>query len=61
LSVLPACLLFKKTTCSAFISGLLSTRRIVFTAEETEQILNVNHGTFFGAAERPQNRKPLLK
>ncbi len=44
-----------------FVNGLLSTGKIVFTAEEAGQALNVNHGAFLDAAERLQHRKLLLK
>lgn len=46
---------------SDFINGLLSTGRIVFTAEEAEQALNVEHGAFLDAAERLQHRRLLVR
>lgn len=46
---------------SNFVTGLLSTGRIVFTAEEAEKTLNVEHGAFLDAAERLQRRRRLLK
>ncbi len=51
----------KKIKLSDFINSLLSTGRTVFTAEEAEQALDVNHGAFLDAAERLQHRQLLLK
>ena len=50
-----------RSKLSDFVNGLLSTGRIVFTAEEAEQALNVEHGAFLDAAERLQHRSLLLK
>ena len=46
---------------SDYINSLLSTGRIVFTAEEAELALSVDHGAFLDAAERLQRRGLLLK
>ena len=50
----------KRSTLSSFVSGLLSSGRMVFTAEEAEQALGVEHGAFLDAAERLQRREALL-
>ena len=50
----------KRSTLSSFVSGLLSSGRTVFTAEEAEQALGVGHGAFLDAAERLQRREALL-
>ena len=52
---------YYRSKLSDFVNGLLSTGRIVFTAEEAEQALNVEHGAFLDAAERLQRRRLLLK
>ena len=50
----------RRSALSGYVSGLLSTGRTVFTAEEAEQALGVGHGAFLDAAERLQRRKALL-
>ena len=50
----------KRSALSGYVSGLLSTGRTVFTAEEAEQALGVGHGAFLDAAERLQRRKALV-
>ena len=50
----------KRSPLSGYVSGLLSTGRTVFTAEEAEQALGVGHGAFLDAAERLQRRKALV-
>jgi len=50
----------QRSALSGYVSGLLSTGRAVFTAEEAEQALGVGHGAFLDAAERLQRRKALL-
>lgn len=50
----------QRSALSGYVSGLLSTGRTVFTAEEAEQALGVGHGAFLDAAERLQRRKALL-
>lgn len=51
----------RRSKLSGFVSSLLSTGRVVFTAEEAEQALNIKRGAFLDAAERLQRRKLLLK
>ena len=46
---------------SNYINSLLSTGKIVFTSEEAELALGVEHGAFLDAAERLQRRRLLLK
>ena len=50
----------QRPVLSNYISGLLSTGRTTFTAEEAEDALEVAHGAFLDAAERLQRRKALL-
>lgn len=50
----------QRSALSSYVSGLLSTGRTVFTAEEAEQTLGVGRGAFLDAAERLQRRKALL-
>lgn len=50
----------QRSALSSYVSGLLSTGRTVFTAEEAEQALGVGRGAFLDAAERLQRRKALL-
>ena len=50
----------QRSALSRYVSGLLSTGRAVFTADEAEQALGVGHGAFLDAAERLQRRKALL-
>ncbi len=50
----------RRSTLSGYVSGLLSTGRTVFTANEAEQALGVGHGAFLDAAERLQRRRALL-
>jgi len=50
----------QRSALSSYISGLLSTGRTVFTAEDAEQALGVGRGAFLDAAERLQRRKALL-
>ena len=50
----------RRSALSSYVSGLLSTGRTVFTAEEAQQALGVGRGAFLDAAERLQRRKVLL-
>jgi predicted transcriptional regulator of viral defense system len=50
----------QRSALSNYISRLLSSGRVVFTAEEAEQALGVGRGAFLDAAERLQHRKALL-
>ncbi len=50
----------RRSALSGYVSGLLSTGRTVFTADEAEQALGVGHGAFLDAAERLQRRRALL-
>ena len=50
----------QRSALSGYVSGLLSSGRTVFTADEAEQALGVGHGAFLDAAERLQRRKALL-
>lgn len=50
----------QRSALSSYVSGLLSTGRTVFTAEEAEAALGVGRGAFLDAAERLQRRKALL-
>ena len=50
----------QRSALSGYLSGLLSTGRTVFTADEAEQALGVGHGAFLDAAERLQRRRALL-
>ncbi len=49
-----------RSALSGYVSGLLSTGRPVFTAEEAERALGIGHGAFLDAAERLQRREALL-
>ncbi len=50
----------RRSALSGYVSGLLSTGRTVFTADDAEQALGVGHGAFLDAAERLQRRGALL-
>ncbi len=50
----------QRSALSGYVSGLLSTGRTAFTADEAEHALGVGHGAFLDAAERLQRRKALL-
>ena len=50
----------QRSALSSYLSGLLSSGRTVFTAEEAEQAIGVGHGAFLDAAERLQRRQALL-
>ena len=50
----------RRSALSGFVSGLLSTGRTVFIAEEAERALGVSRGAFLDAAERLQRRRALL-
>ena len=50
----------QRSALSCYVTGLLSTGRTFFTAEEAELALGVGHGAFLDAAERLQRRKALL-
>lgn len=50
----------QRSALSSYVSGLLSTGRTDFTAEEAEATLGVGRGAFLDAAERLQRRKSLL-
>ena len=51
----------RRSALSGYVSGLLSTGRTVFTADDAERALGIGHGAFLDAAERLQRRKALLK
>ncbi len=50
----------QRSALSSYVSGLLSSGRTDFTAEEAERALGVGHGAFLDAAERLQRREALL-
>ena len=50
----------QRSVLSGYVSGLLSTGQVVFTAEQAERSLGVEHGAFLDAAERLQRREALL-
>lgn len=50
----------QRSGLAAYVSGLLSAGRSVFTAEEAEQALGVSRGAFLDAAERLQRRQALV-
>ncbi len=50
----------RRSGLSSYVSGLLSSGRTVFTAEEAERALGVGRGAFLDAAERLQRRRALL-
>lgn len=50
----------QRSALSTYISSLLSSGRIVFTAQEAEQTIGFGRGAFLDAAERLQHRKALL-
>ncbi len=50
----------RRSALSGYVSGLLSTGRTVFTADEAEEALGVGHGAFLDGVERLQRRKVLL-
>ncbi len=50
----------RRSNLSDYVGNLLSAGRLVFTADEAEQALGVEHGAFLDAAERLQRRKVLL-
>ncbi|AUZ83683.1 type IV toxin-antitoxin system AbiEi family antitoxin domain-containing protein [Methylophaga nitratireducenticrescens] len=50
----------QRSALSNYISRLLATGRVVFTAQEAEEALGVGRGAFLDAAERLQHRKALL-
>ena len=50
----------RRSALSAYVNGLLSTGRTVFTADEAEQALGVGHGAFLDAVERLQRRKAVI-
>ena len=50
----------RRSRLSSYASGLLSAGRVVFTAKEAEQALDVGRGAFLDAAERLQRRQALL-
>ena len=50
----------RRSALSGYVSGLLSTGRTVFTADEAEHALGIGHGAFLDAAERLQRREALL-
>ena len=50
----------QRSALSGYVSSLLSTGRMVFTAKEAEETLGIGHGAFLDAAERLQRRKALL-
>ena len=51
----------KRSALSSYVSSLLASGRMVFTAEEAERALGVGRGAFLDAAERLQRRKALLR
>lgn len=50
----------QRSALSTYLASLLSAGRVVFSAEEAEQALDVSRGAFLDAAERLQRRKHLL-
>lgn len=50
----------QRSALSAYLSGLLSAGRVVFTGSEAAEALHVGRGAFLDAAERLQKRKSLL-
>lgn len=50
----------QRSALSGYLNGLLSAGRTVFAADEAQQALGVNRGSFLDAAERLQRRKVLL-
>ncbi|MEX0963081.1 MAG: type IV toxin-antitoxin system AbiEi family antitoxin [Pseudohongiellaceae bacterium] len=50
----------QRSALSSYISTLLSSGKVVFTAEEAKQALDIGHGAFLDAAGRLQRRKVLL-
>jgi predicted transcriptional regulator of viral defense system len=50
----------QRTAFSSYITHLLSTGRVVFSAEEARQALAVSHGALLDAAERQQRKKHLV-
>ena len=50
----------RRSALAGYVSGLLSTGRTVFTAEEAEEALGVGRGAFLDAAERLRHREALL-
>ena len=51
----------KRPSLSSYISHLLSSGKVVFTATEAEQAIGIGRGAFLDAAERLQHRNLLLK
>jgi len=50
----------QRSALSGYVSGLLSSGRTFFTAEDAERTLGIGHGAFLDAAERLQRREALL-
>lgn len=50
----------KRSVLSGYINNLLASGRVVFTADEAEQALGINHGAFLDAVERLQRRHAVL-
>lgn len=50
----------QRSALSNYISTLLSSGKVVFTAEEAKQALDIGRGAFLDAAGRLQRRKALL-
>ena len=51
----------QRKTLSSYTSGLLSEGRVVFSADEAEQALEIGRGAFLDAAERLQRRRHLVR
>lgn len=49
-----------RSALSEYVGGLPAKGRFVFTAEEAEHAVGINHGAFLDAAERLQRRDVLL-
>jgi len=50
----------QRTAFSSYMTRLLSTGRVVFSAEEARKTLGVSHGALLDAAERQQRKKHLV-
>lgn len=50
----------QRTAFSSYMTRLLSTGRVVFSAEDARKALGVSHGALLDAAERQQRKKHLV-
>jgi predicted transcriptional regulator of viral defense system len=50
----------QRTAFSSYMTRLLSTGRVVFSAEEARKALGISHGALLDAAERQQRKKHLV-